>query len=760
MRAASKELGAERRHTWRGGGGSATLRARMLATGGSKGTRGYGTSGAATYATLPGSASGSSEEAEAEEAPPPHTSSPELLIALDPTQISQATRVAQGAKGDSPEARLLLARLNALDRLKALPTVFAGKLRNLLDRVDLPPLGHSVDLLKHDLVQLWGSRGGCIMVCLGVAFCALMGMVGALVKVTHDSYCTRLVAHAYGAKSFNYTVTVPLWMGGGGNFPDPDNYPDTFPPWTPFSPFFNGFPPYDSHENPTKGRPTQVFVNHGYPLGSVEVLAFGASLSLAKFSQTRMTVEAIFFAVEQGDLPSAAALNASLVSATEYIAGPCLDPGLYPGVDCGGYSKVTITVAPPANAASKCLGVRLRITLPVYFVQLNVTSTSAAVNITGNLEELESLTPSLYSVNVATDSAPVVLYNVFADARAAAFSLLAYNNSLVPPLSNADYIAPLTLAPSVTGTSNSGSLLLSNVFASGVYGRSGGNVRFASVASVCIPGGYRDGVSLCGGVEGLSLGTGTMGVSNLLAGRYASFSAEYGKVVVANVAALLGTTLDVRSGWGNVYLSNLLQGAGNETRVSTRGNVAVSATFVNSLSIATRDSGSVSLVALFAGIDSTARLAFELSPSVKLDLELAELFNPHLNGSYVLPKVAVSTDFGDVSGLSMGGNPQSSSFADVFSLDFRSIDGAIKLEVNGGGINADYTVSSGAASAIVELDGLAAPLTGHIGSAGSGNNSIFLRSERDNVQLSCEFWGGGCDVCCLCFSGLCALSPQ
>jgi hypothetical protein len=86
MRAASKELGAERRHTWKGGGGSATLRARMLATGGSKGTRGYGTSGAATYATLPGSASGSSEEAEAEEAPPPPTTSlPELLIALDPT---------------------------------------------------------------------------------------------------------------------------------------------------------------------------------------------------------------------------------------------------------------------------------------------------------------------------------------------------------------------------------------------------------------------------------------------------------------------------------------------------------------------------------------------------------------------------------------------------------------------------------------------------------------------------------------------------
>jgi len=65
-------------------------------------------------------------------------------------------------------------------------------------------------------------------------------------------------------------------------------------------------------------------------------------------------------------------------------------------------------------------------------------------------------------------------------------------------------------------------------------------------------------------------------------------------------------------------------------------------------------------------------------------------------------------------------------------------DGAIKVEVSGGGVNANYSVSSGVNRAEVEIDGERAPLRGYLGSAaaGSGKNSILLRSEKDAVQLS------------------------
>jgi hypothetical protein len=91
----------------------------------------------------------------------------------------------------------------------------------------------------------------------------------------------------------------------------------------------------------------------------------------------------------------------------------------------------------------------------------------------------------------------------------------------------------------------------------------------------------------------------------------------------------------------------------------------------------TRDSGKVGVVALFVGIDSSSQLAFEIGGQ-KVDVPLLSLFNPR-PANYSLPLVAVSTDFGDISALSIGGNPQAASFANFVSVDFRSVDGAIKL---------------------------------------------------------------------------------
>ena len=683
-------------------------------------------------------------------APTPEGASAELFISVDATSsAAQKLRAAAGARalaGATPEDKALQARLDAVDGLRALPASFALELQGLLSRVTLPPARNSAELLRHDLVQLWGSGRTCFFCALGIAFAALMGLTGALVKVTTDGYCSRLVARAYGAKTLNYTTTVPLWQGGGANWADPSTSGDYFPG------YFPSFPPF-SKSNPTNGAPTVVTVTHGYPLGSVEVLAAGGSVGdvgRAPFSSTNITVEAIFFAVDGRDLPRAASVASTLITYGTFISGPC--GGFDDSVNCGGYSRVDIAVAPPAKAEDKCLGVRLRITMPAtFFIQLNVTATSAAVNVTGNGGSFlgSYLFPSFYSVKAVTDTAPITLYNVYADSRIQDATPIYFYNALItnatetPPK---DYIASASFEPSVFGKSNAGLLTYQGMLAAGVYGVSGGGARFAGVASACLYGGYTSPpltpasaigeLALCGSIVGAAGGSSSLGVSNLLAAVSASFSTVSGMLVCANVAALIGSALDISSYSGNVYLTNLVQGAGNETSVTTRGNVAASATFVNRLNVTTLDAGKVSFVALFVGINSSAELKFPLGPGFSLAFNpLTALFNPHLQ-SYSVPAVAVRTDFGDVSALSIGSNP-TAPFADVLSVDFRSYDGAIKLEVNGGGINADYAVSSGAASALVEIDGNSAPLRGHLGSVGSGNNSVYLRSERDNVQLSC-----------------------
>ena len=109
---------------------------------------------------------------------------------------------------------------------------------------------------------------------------------------------------------------------------------------------------------------------------------------------------------------------------------------------------------------------------------------------------------------------------------------------------------------------------------------------------------------------------------------------------------------------------------------------------------------------------------------------------PALQGNYSLPGIYCTTVSGDVTVLGVGNNPSSESFADVLSLVFRSRDGKIKVEINGGSVNANYSISSGAGSAVFEIDGDAVANQGVIGDGSSGLNQVYVRSETDNVQVA------------------------
>jgi hypothetical protein len=398
------------------------------------------------------------------------------------------------------------------------------------------------------------------------------------------------------------------------------------------------------------GTPLTITLVNNYPLGSVEVVNGELNIASGNFLGSNVArLELLFFGVDREDVVAANAT--AVVTPSDYHD----DEGVGP---LGGYYKLLVALNPPANAAQKCLGVRLRLTLAVPFAQFNISSSTASVIFTGSTSGLglQQPFPSVYALNVATGAAPVAVSDVYADWR-----IFAIN----PPVQ----FFPVNFFPSVMVSTGSGSVLVDSVFSAGVRVASGtGNVRFTSVASVCF---YQ--FAACGLVEGSTGGGGLIAFSQLLMGYGVKATTASGIVAMVNVAALVGANIDITSNSGAVFLNNLLQGAGNETRVTTRGKVSASATFVNRLSVNALDASAVSFAALFAGINFNSNLSFAfVADQPPIDLPLRGLFVPSLS-DYAEPEVAVTSNWGDISVLSIGGNPASPSFANILSLRFFSM---------------------------------------------------------------------------------------
>ena len=152
--------------------------------------------------------------------------------------------------------------------------------------------------------------------------------------------------------------------------------------------------------------------------------------------------------------------------------------------------------------------------------------------------------------------------------------------------------------------------------------------------------------------------------------------------------------------------------------------MSASAVFANALYISTRGNSNVNAAVIFVGLLASG------SPVP---------FIPTLQGNYSLPGLYITTETGDVSVLSAGNNPSSETFADVLQLIIKSRDGRIKMEINGGGVNGRYDISSGAGSAIMEIGGDAVANTGVLGAVSPSNPnyySVFVHSDTDNVQVA------------------------
>ena len=101
--------------------------------------------------------------------------------------------------------------------------------------------------------------------------------------------------------------------------------------------------------------------------------------------------------------------------------------------------------------------------------------------------------------------------------------------------------------------------------------------------------------------------------------------------------------------------------------------MSATAAFVNRLTINALESGSVSIFEVFAGINFNTSFNFAFDADAEpTDLALQQLFLPQISG-YADPEVAVTSNWGDISVLGIGGNPAAASFANILSLNFNSM---------------------------------------------------------------------------------------
>lgn len=415
-----------------------------------------------------------------------------------------------------------------------------------------------------------------------------------------------------------------------------------------------------------------------------------------------------YFGAEPSELPSQADFLAAIK--TSVPQGGDDDPSAW--------DFTTITLTPPAVATSasagdpsRCVGAALRIVTNARQMSYSITSQSAVVLFNGNFNDLngdiKTALPSVQELNVTTTTGAVVISDLWAEGA----------DGMPPPVTDPNFY----LRPRLNVLSNTGYVQLSAITAPGVTVRTGGNIRTMTLTSSFL---HWCGAAACGDISLQTTGSGRIAVSQILAANNIALVTDAGTIVAANTAIILGRSMWVLSNSGPIYLSNFLQASGNETTVATHeASISISAAIVNRLIVSTDGAGKVSVVEGFIG-SSTPQPG---SSSIVV---------PYLATNYSLPLLSITTERGDISILGVGGSPTGGDHANLMSLDLRAGLGSVKVDVNGGGINANYTLVSDRGTEIAEIDGRPAPAAGTLGKGGSGLNYIYLYSEGGDVQMS------------------------
>jgi hypothetical protein len=562
----------------------------------------------------------------------------------------------------------------------------------LAKRVRYPSGGEFLRTLRSDVRDMWHLHRWCWAVVLVLLVIVLSALTPSMVLLQERAACGVLAREPASA---TYVITATSEIAGAVAVTN--NYP-----YGSIDVQATEVPGYGLDIGNVSRRPPSPSVVvastclRSQPIVPLQLLTIPLAPPI-HLRCLQITFVVTVWAATAADLPSFADVNASL-STGGYVP-PIVPTGDDDDGHPGGYSAIQFALQPPSGASDKCLGARVVVFAQERYLSFSLTSDSVLVNFTGNLPELGGYSTTA-AVAVTTNTAPVSIVNAWVD--------------------------PPGVDPSLPGSpaflrilSQSGDLFILSSVAAGITAATSGTIRSSNVASTSLscfdfatstPG-------ICGDVTYAASGNGRISVSQLFGAYNAYLSTEHGIIVGANSGVISGVVMRVTSQDGKIYLNNFLQTSGNETFVSTDADISVSAMFANKAYINAGPSGKVSVVESFFGCAS-----------------VGALLKPQIN--FTLPGLQINTDRGAISILGIGGNPSSEAFSDIVSLDLLSATGSIKVEVNGGGINAPYALSSDRGSVIVELDGVQADATGKVGTGGGGNNHIYMHSEGGNVQMS------------------------
>lgn len=449
---------------------------------------------------------------------------------------------------------------------------------------------------------------------------------------------------------------------------------------------------------------SDVTIGNDFDRGSIEIVYTAND----KFSKGNFTVEVTYYAASSAALPS----YDSFLSSVNITSPVVNDDDPAPA-----YMNVRLGFTPPDRTSKNCYTARLRIITSASYLSARITSRNALVNVTGDLPDVldiingnadgKIIKPVMSVLSVSTTDAPVVLQSVYADVLAAPpyFPNAKVNcddpNHTVPPL--------------VTVTSATGAIYVDNTVVPGGYFTTSGDIHTSTVASAFLLACQAVG----GNLTLAATGGGRAAVSQGLAAANAVISTQRGVLSMANAGVLVANRLDITSETGKMFLANVIQASGNQTFISSGSDMALSAVFANYLDVRATGAAKVSAYVVYVGLTETPGL-----------------FRPSYAKNYTAPALVATTDYGTLTVIGFGGNPSNGSYANAASAILHSNLADVKLEVNGGGFNGNYTAASAHGNTFVEVVGALAGGSGSIGAGSKGFNVLDLYSDRGDVQLS------------------------
>lgn len=380
-----------------------------------------------------------------------------------------------------------------------------------------------------------------------------------------------------------------------------------------------------------------------------------------------------------------------------------------------------VTLNPPASVTSAaagssagCVGASLKITTNAFGMNYRVTSKSAVVNITGNFNDLAnpddvaSQFAAFEELYVTTDAAPIVLTSVWVDAgplEAAELQPLAADPNFV-------------LRPHLVLSSASGDITLDAIAAPGITATTGGIILTSNIVSNVI---HTFLLDFCGDIVLRTTGKGRIGISKVIGGNNIYVHTEKGILVAAGSAVIAGRIVSLTSDSAKIYVSNFLETSGEETIIATHGaDISITLLIANRAIVSTDGAGAVTVISTFVGAQTPV-------------VDVFPYFVPYITANYTAPTLSVTTERGGITVYGVGNNPSVAAFASTASLDVRSQIGSLNIQINGGGILANYTAVAPRGMTRIEIDGLISPSSG---SLGAGSGSIYLYSAGGDVLMS------------------------